>query len=261
MRRRYNRIMDEANLERRAAVEQLREFFEVQLRFAEIYAGRASRSLSEVCLRYTNLHRRLGFGTANDGVPSTHWGPFADALDRCVTTADRVEWTIASAADANDQANAEGRFGCFRFDTPNAAGVVPIHFGNRDTSDGGGPLAAAKVERRRSELREMFRSVRARYPDAHQVTGSSWLYNISAYRRLFPPEYGASTFEPPQARLNGTSSWGQVLDHRGGVKPDVSRAVLENIRTVDVATPWRAFPLRVLRAEAAIEHFYRFYGV
>lgn len=261
MRQRYNRVMDEANLELRAAAEQLREFFEVQLRFAEIYAGRTSRSLSEVCLRYTNLHWRLGFGAANDGVASTLWTPFADTLDQCVTTADRVEWTIASATDANDQASAEGRFGCFRFDAPNADGVVRIHFGNRDASDGCGPLAAAKVERRISELREMFRSVRARYPDARQVSGSSWLYNISAYRRLFPQEYGTSTFEPEQARLNGTSSWGQVLDHRGGVKPDLSRAVLENIRTVDVAAPWRAFPLRVLRAEAAIEHFYRFYGV
>lgn len=105
----------------------------------------------------------------------------------------------------------------------------------------------------------MFGAIRAGYPGAREVRGSSWLYNISAYRRLFPEAYGASTFEPAQARLNGTSSWGQVLDHKGGVKPDLSQAVLENIRTIDVASPWRAFPLRVLGAEASIEHFYRFY--
>lgn len=251
--------MGEANLDRRADTERLREFFEVQLRFAEIYASRISRSLSDVCLRYTNLHWRLGFGTANDGVSSPQWSAYAEVLDRCVTTADRLEWTISSASDPADQGSDEGRFGCFRFDAPTAEGVVRIHFGNRDTSDGCGPLAAAKAERRLSELREMFGAIRASYPSARQVRGSSWLYNISAYRRLFPAAYGASTFEPGQARLNGTSSWGQVLDHKGGVKPDLSQAVLKNIRTIDVASPWRAFPLRVLGAEASIEHFYRFY--
>lgn len=251
--------MGEANLHRRADPERLREFFEVQLKFAEIYASRTSRSLSDVCLRYTNLHWRLGFGTANDSVSSPQWLAYADVLDRCVTTADRLDWTIFSASGNADQGSDEGRFGCFRFDAPTADGVVRIHFGNRDTSDGCGPLAAAKTERRLSELREMFGAIRAGYPSARQVRGSSWLYNISAYRRLFPAVYGASTREPAQARLNGTSSWGQVLDHKGGVKRDVSRVVLENIRIVDVDSPWRAFPLRVLGAEASIEHFYRFY--
>ncbi len=253
--------MSGANLDRRAEAAQLREFFEIQLLFAQIYAGRISRSLSDVCLRYTNLHWRLGFGTANEGVPAPQWSAYADVLDRCMTTADRVDWTIASVDEAADQTSSEGRFGCFRFDAPNADGVVRIHFSNRDASDGCGPLAATKVDRRISELRDMFRRVRARYPSARQVSGASWLYNISAYRRLFPPEYAASIFEPEHARLNGTSSWGQVLDHRGGVKSDVSRALLNNIRTIDVSTPWRAFPLRVLKAEAATDHFYRFYGV
>lgn len=251
--------MGEANLDRRAEIGRLCEFFELQLRFAEIYAARTSRSLSDVCLRFTNLHWRLGFGTANDGVSSPYWMAYADALDRCDTTADRLQCTIASALESADQRRDEGRFGCFRFDAPTADGVVRIHFGNRDTSDGQGPLAASKVERRLSELREMFGAIRSRYPNARQVGGSSWLYNISAYRRLFPAEYCASASEPEHARLNGTSSWGQVLNHKEGVKPDISRALLENIRSIDVAAPWRAFPLRVLRAEAPIERFYCFY--
>jgi hypothetical protein len=55
------------------------------------------------------------------------------------------------------------------------------------------------------------------------------------------------------------SSWGQVLDFRGGVKPAIRQSLLENIENVDIAAPWRAFPLRALGAQSAIEYFYQFY--
>jgi hypothetical protein len=137
---------------------------------------------------------------------------------------------------------------------------VRIHFSNRDSADGRGPLARAKADRRISELREMFGHIHARHPDAKTVRGGSWLYNLEAYRRLFPPEYAASTFEPEQVRLDGTSSWGQLLDFRGLVKPAVRQALLDNVASVDIAAPWTAFPMRALGAEGEIERFYRFYS-
>jgi hypothetical protein len=246
--------------ERREEAERLREFFEVQLLFAEIYASRTSGALSDVCLRFTNLHWRLGLGTANNGAASPEWRSYAEELERCVSMADRLERTIAFFMDAARGEDAAQRFGCFRFDAPDSDGLVRIHFRNRDTTDDCGPLARSKVERRISELREMFEFIRAHHPDARDVRGCSWLYNIPAYRRLFPPEYAASTFEPPQVRLNGTSSWGQVLDFRGRVKPAIGQRLLENIRHVAIGAPWKAFPLRALGAQGDIEHFYRFYG-
>lgn len=92
------------------------------------------------------------------------------------------------------------------------------------------------------------------------MRGGSWLYNLEAYRRLFPPEYAASTFEPERVRLDGTSSWGQLLDFRGFVKPAIRQALLDNIRNLDIRAPWRAFPMRALGAQSAIEHFCQFYG-
>jgi hypothetical protein len=51
-----------------------------------------------------------------------------------------------------------------------------------------------------------------------------------------------------------------LLDFRGLVKPAVRQALLDNLRDLDIAAPWTAFPLRALGAQSAIEPFYRLYG-
>ena len=62
-------------------------------------------------------------------------------------------------------------------------------------------------------------------------------------------------------RLRGTSSWGQFLDHREAIKPDLRDTFLRNIETVDITAPWRSFPLPALRVAAPIGLFYDLYGV
>jgi hypothetical protein len=109
------------------------------------------------------------------------------------------------------------------------------------------------------ELAEMFGVIAERHREAREVWGGSWLYNLEAYRRLFPPDY--AVFEPERVRLDGTSSWGQLLDFRGVVKPAVRAALVENIGGMDVAAPWKAFPLRALGARGEVAGFYRCYGV
>ena len=245
---------------RREQAERLRGYFEVQLLFAETIADRTSRTLSDCCLEFTNLHRRFGLGRADGGSHSPEWSRYAAELDRCASRPDRLEWTVAFFADAAPKESATHSFGCFSYELLSPDPVVRIHFGNRDSADGCGPLARAKADRRRSELRAMFQSIRAHHPSARTVRGSSWLYNLEAYRRLFPPDYAASTFEPERVRLDGTSSWGQLLDFRGFVKPSVRQALLDNIANLDVAAPWKAFPLRALGAQGSIEPFYQFYG-
>lgn len=244
---------------RREEATRLEGYFDVQLQFAEIAARRTSRTLSETCLRYTNLHRRLGLGRRDGGATSAEWNRYAAGLEQCASLADRLAWTAAFYVAVEPKEKAKHRFGCFSYELVGADDVVRIHFGNHDSADDSGPLARAKAERRRSELREMFGHIRTHEPHARTVVGSSWLYNLEAYRRLFPLEYAASRFEQAQLRLDGMSSWGQVLDFRGFVKPAIARAVLDNIETVDIAEPWKAFPLHALGAQSAIEHFYRFY--
>ncbi|HEX7758723.1 MAG TPA: hypothetical protein VF459_04425 [Caulobacteraceae bacterium] len=244
---------------RREEAERLRDYFDVQLQFAETVADRTSGTLSDACLKFTNLHRRFGLGRTDGAALSAGWMRYAAGLKRCASRPDRLEWTLAFFADAPPEQNATHRFGCFSYELVDADQIVRIHFSNRDSTDGYGPLARAKADRRVSELREMFGFVRAHHPGARTVLGGSWLYNLEAYRRLFPTDYAASIFEPERVRLDGTSSWGQLLDFRGVVKPAIRRALLDNIANVDMAAPWRAFPLRALGARSAIEPFYRFY--
>lgn len=247
--------------ERRQQAERLRGYFEVQLLFAEAMAAATSRTLAEACLEFTDLHRRFGLGRTEGGAASPEWARYAAGLETCGAGRDRLELTLAVFAEATPQASVTRRFGCFSYELLNPGQVVRIHFSNRDSADGCGPLARAKAGRRMAELREMFGHICARHPNAQAVRGGSWLYNLDAYRRLFPPGYAASRFEPEQVRLDGTSSWGQLLDFRGCVKPAVREALLDNIGRLDIAAPWTAFPMRALAAQSPVEDFYRFYGV
>jgi len=244
---------------RHEEAEHLKDYLEVQLLFAEIVARRTPCALPDACLKFTNLHRRFGLGRIENDTPSPGWQRYADGLERCASSSERLAWTIDFFVNARPAASTTRRFGCFSYEMVNPGEIVRIHFGNHDSDDGSGPLVRAKVERRRSELREMFGFIRAHHPGARSVRGGSWLYNLEAYRRLYPPEFTASAFEPERVRLDGTSSWGQVLDFRGCVRPAVRQAILDNISEVDIAAPWKAFPLRALGVHCAIEHFYRFY--
>lgn len=245
--------------ERREEAERLRDYFEVQLLFAETLADRTSRPLSAACLEFTNLHRRFGLGRTEAGMPSPEWMRYAEGLDQRASRSDRLDWTVAFLANAPREESPKRRFGCFTYELLGAEPVIRIHFSNRDSTDDSGPLARSKADRRRAELREMFASIRTHHPSARTVRGGSWLYNLDAYRRLFPADYAASTFTPERVRLDGTSSWGQLLDFRGAVKPAVRQALLDNLETLDPAAPWAAFPLRALGALGPIESFYRFY--
>jgi len=108
----------------------------------------------------------------------------------------------------------------------------------------------------------MFGFIREAYPHAKSVIGSSWLYNLDAYRRLFPPAYGDSRVVPDgPVRLTGTSTWGQLLDCRGDVKPEIEAVFLARLPELDPAAPWRVLPLRAIKTRADIGEFCAFLGV
>jgi hypothetical protein len=250
--------------ERRARAERLGDYFALQLRFAENMAVRAKISLAESLTLHTNLRRRLGLGHGGVGPAPPEWLAYLGEMERQATSEQRLDRTKTSYLTApEDIPPADQRtFGCFGCDPPDAAGVLRIHFNNRDSTDDIGPLSRAKTPRRLGELETMFAFVREAWPAANTVQGGSWLYNLEAYRRLFPAAYGESRRPPPgPVRLSGTSSWGQFLDHREAIKPDLREAFLHNLETIDVAAPWRAFPLPALRTSAPIEIFYDRYGV
>lgn len=248
--------MDDA---RTARARRLRPYFEVQLRFAQALAERTGEPMTHTALTHTNLHRWFGLGDPA-GPERPEWAAYAEGLRAAVSLEAQLDWTEAVFVRSPEESSGRPAFGCFSYDAPNAEGEVRIHFTNRDADDVS-PLTAEKVPRRLADLRAMFADVRERHPQAGFVRGGSWLYNIEAYRRLFPPAYGASRRAPERVHLNGTSSWGQFLDHREAIKPAARDAFLAGLPRLDPAAPWTAFPLRALQVRAPIGLFYAFYGL
>ncbi len=150
-------------------------------------------------------------------------------------------------------------FGSFSCEAPDAEGAVRIHFVNRD-GDGSSPLSRDKIGRRRGELAALFAHLAVSHGQARYVKGISWLYHLPAYRRLFPPPYGASARPVAWARLSGTSSWGQFLRHDETLRAAARDTFLGNLPALDPVAPWRSFPLPVLTVRAPIALFHAFYA-
>lgn len=252
--------------ERSARAGRLGPYFEAQLRLAGRMAELTGAPLGEAAFHYTNLHRRFGLGFSGIVPPTSEWLAYAEQLDAAPDLAAQVALTKAMFLSGRDEVlplpGQEG-FGCFAFAPPEAGEeVVHIHFNNKDTDEAGGPLASAKTGRRKAELSAMVARIRDAHPQATHIRGKSWLYNLEAYRRLFPSDYTASrAIAPGPLHLTGTSSWGQLIDARENIRPDIRDALIANLATLDPEEPWVAFPLRVLAVRAPIESFAAFYGL
>jgi len=249
-----------------ARADRLGPYFEAQLDLARRMAELTGLALGETTLRFTNLHRRLGFGVNRPGEPpAAGWADYARALEGEPDPAVQLALSQAiCAASLPERLPLPGQtqFGCFACEAAGEDGAVRLHFNNVDTDEAGGPLARGKIERRRAELAALVRHVRETWPQATLIRGRSWLYNLEAYRRLFPPDYGASrAVAPGPLRLNGTSSWGQLIDSQERIRPGIRDAFAANLQRLDPQAPWLVFPLRVLATEAPIDSFAAEYGL
>ena len=145
-----------------------------------------------------------------------------------------------------------GCFACSRL----PGGQVRLHFENVEP-DGHSPLARDRAERRRADLRALFAPFARAGDAAPTVVGTSWLYNLEAYRRLFPPAYLA-TARPITGRFRHMPLWGQFLDRHGEVREQPARHFLERVdRQSSLDDLDGCFPFPVLRLEASAAEFSR----
>ena len=246
-----------------ARVERLHDWFALQLHFADVFGSRTGLSPATVVTFYTNFHRRFGFGRpATDG-QSPEWNEFVRQLVALPTRAERIECTKDFAQEhlGSWSGTDEREFGCFSFDPPRD-GVVRIHFAPNDKGGGMGPLSHLKSARRVQELREMFAFIRQEHrTSARQVAGASWLYNLEAYRRLFPSTYLESLeIHTAPAALFGGSWWGQFVDHAENIVAERASRFSQNLAQLDPAEVWRVFPLPAMTARAEIDVFHEHYA-
>ena len=130
-------------------------FFDLQLQFAQKVTALSGLSLAHALFEYTDLYVRLGLGRDFDPAHPV-WREYLAGLQ---DTNDCREWTYR-----------------FYLALPEAMA----------------PLAIERLGQRFAELATLFEHVKRTLRQPLRVVGASWLYNLDAYRRMFP----ASTWRP-----------------------------------------------------------------
>ncbi|RYY93925.1 MAG: hypothetical protein EOO24_25805 [Comamonadaceae bacterium] len=228
------------------------DYFDLQLRFAARLAQLSGVSLPDAVARCTNLRRRFGLWGPTGELP---WAAFLEQ----VQARPGHDALLSLALDLHEGGpmQAASPFGCFSYEPPDADGTLRLHFMPQAHHRQTRPLANESLPARRAELRALVRDVRRRHPGAREVRGLSWLYHVEAYRGLFPLPYVASVAPAAEPlHLNGSSVWGQVLDHQHRVRPGMAERVLGALTPGTVGAPWRAFPLQPLAAGCPTVHFF-----
>ncbi len=233
-------------------------FFDLQIQFADKVAKLSGIPLPRALLEYTNLYVRFGL---NRDFHSEHptWQAFLAGLE---DAHDRLEWTYRfylSRADVMAGPPIVATFGCFSYALIHGD-CIRLHFQNSDT-EGHSSLDVACFRQRRDDLTALFRHVQRTQDERVQVVGASWLYNLAAYRRLFPASYVATARVIPD-RFQSMPLWGQFLDRHGDTKERMTRPFLERLkRTMSVEQLHECFPFQVLRVQTPVREFCDFYGI
>ena len=236
-----------------------RSFFALQLAFAQRIATRFSLSLTDALLHYTTFATSLQVEES--------WEFFAHAF---VHAHDQLELTYQIYVERSvnewipkpDDAKYRDwpLFGCFYYAVHDTT-TIRTHFINNDLPRMR-PLTQARQFARRGELRRMFSHIREMAHGATTVAGHSWLYNIPAYTRLFPPSYTCKMEENPDGVLNQMVLWFQCYDRFWEVKPAIAEELLRRVEQVTNLADLRlCFPYQRFRTRAPIAVFYKFYEV
>jgi hypothetical protein len=233
-------------------------FFDLQLKFAQSVAALSELPLDHALLAYTNLYIRFGLGRDLDRA-HPRWQEYLAGLR---DASDPGEWTYrfyTQGPYGQTLPPIVAISGCFSYSRLRAD-RIRLHFENTD-ADECSSLGGRRRDQRLADLAALFAWVKLAEPGDVSVVGASWLYNLEAYRRLFPKSYVAST-RVLLGRFQHMPLWGQFLNRHGAVKEAAARVLLERLSRLSSLEDLDAcFPLPVLAVEASAREFYEFYGV
>ncbi len=184
------------------------EFFDLQLRFAAKVAELSGLPLSETVGSHTNIYVRLAMGPRlNPENPDwvNYTSSLATACDPLALTYEmhlqRAHLPVGPRMSAS--------VGRFSF-APFSQDRVRLHFDpGQHLSES--PLSLNNRQLRTQELAALLSQAASVSPNVN-VVGASWLYNLSAYRRLFPQPY-LDRLKPIEHPYQRMPLWGQFL-HR-----------------------------------------------
>lgn len=239
-----------------------KSYFELQLLFAERVAGLLKWDLSDVLADYTTMRNVISLNGGNED--STAWSAFCEELRNARNKLDFIYSAYVDGCKRDTLVEKQHpEFGCFSFLYPwENTRLLRLHFGAHRPLTGG-VLASRNRGKRHAELTSLFQYVKDRLPNAEGVRGNSWLHNIEAYRRLFPPEYYQNGIQcSVEEELPYEALWGQFVSTGWEVEKDIKAEFLERLeRCRSVQECLECFPHRPMTVRCSIDHFYRFYGI
>lgn len=242
-------------------IQYAKEFLTLQIRFAQKIAEVSDQPLAEVLIDYTILRTLFNLRVSHD-IPNPLWDAFITGFELSYTPEDwTYDFYLQCMAVPTDAADERLFFGCFSYVYPwRGTRKLRLHFENRETSEHG-TLSKERMATRKAELLAMFQYIQANHSDVETVRGGSWLYNIAAYRRLFPPDY-VKTAKPVDYETMFWALWGQFVARNGSIREPAASQFLECLgKQQTVEGCLQCFPYQVLRPECSIEIFYDFYNL
>jgi hypothetical protein len=180
-----------------------------------------------------------------------------------------VEWLLEGLALSENQADftadyvSEHRFvskretfGCFAYALEENDKQLRIHF---DNVEGKGALSKERVAARQAEIKAMIADARAKNPQLERIRGGSWLYNLEAYKRLFPTKLIAELYVQEE-EFQFLSLWGQCLLASGDANPQTSAYILQKAAILKAEDDVQnCFPYQVLGYGGKLSDFEGFY--
>jgi hypothetical protein len=231
-------------------------FFDLQLAFARRIAAKFDLSLAHTLAHYTTFTKSFGA----DG--------WAEYLAGLTYAADATTWTYTwyrahqqpDPTPHDSHYDGHPQFGCFSFAVRETTIIRPTFIKN--DLPGLRPLSAGRAAVRQNEIKRMMTYIHQHVPLARTVAGNSWLYNLAAYCRLYPPAYTATMAINTDDEFQFLALWGQCFNSDWGVKGEVAAELLRRVDTLTDLTQLHAcFPYPVLQPRCPITAFYAFYGV
>lgn len=231
-----------------------REQFEFQFAALKKIQRMTEKPVLDLMDRYTNLLRIYSYA-------------WTDGKERGKRLEDLTEENLVDRTYANYSSLIQGvrrvprEFGCFDYEVSEKEAAARIHFANAER-DEIGPLSAERMENRKAELARMLADIKAKHVEVTEMRGSSWLYNLESYRRLFPESYTKELVfdaDPKQWQTGGI--WGQFVDSDYRLRTEAAEQFLSGLDHVDERHIWDALPYKPLKARGPISDFYKLYGI
>lgn len=227
-----------------------RAFIELQWQFAHKVAALSGKPLPEVLLSHTNFYIRFGLGRDfNPNHPG--WQRFLAGLEQSTDPLECSWQTYLQCPPERSAPVVSARSGCFAYTQQGQS--LRLHFSPLEGSQTS--LGKAALLQRQAELQALFAQAWRHFPESTPVQGCSWLYNLEAYRRLFPAAYLLSS-QPVAPRYHSMTLWGQFLGRRGSLNPRMTRSFRERLETLkSLEELAQCFPFQLLRLEAPLAVF------